>query len=60
MEHYSTCSLSMNDRLEKAGVKTIRTNDKDVVYLEYNGIKIKRGWVQHCERDCLEGFGLKI
>lgn len=59
MEHY-TGNLSTNDRLEKVGIKTIRTDDKDLVYLEYNGIKIKRGWVQHCERDCFDNFGIKI
>lgn len=55
---------SMNYRLEKAGVKTIRPTEKhssiNNVFLEFNGKKIQRPHVGSVENACFKAFGITI
>lgn len=51
--------LTFNQRLEVAGVKTIR-NDNQKVMLECNGFVIPRPMVHDIERICFNDFGIVI
>jgi hypothetical protein len=51
---------TLNEILKYAGIKTIRTNLKSVVYLEYNGKKILRPNAERCYDKVLSEFNINL